>query len=32
VPEDRYGSRVVWLVPFVAIASWKQVFRLVRRG
>jgi hypothetical protein len=30
LPEDRYGSRIIWLVPLAAIASWRQVLGLVK--
>ena len=25
---DRYGSRVIWLIPLIAIASWRKALRL----
>lgn len=24
-PSHRYGSRVAWLIPFAALASWREV-------
>lgn len=29
-PQDRYGSRVIWMLPLVAIASWRQLQTLLR--
>ena len=25
-PHDRYGSRLIWLLPFFALASYRQIF------
>jgi hypothetical protein len=27
-PLDRFGSRVIWMVPLIAIASWRKVLGL----
>jgi hypothetical protein len=27
-PDSRYGSRLIWLVPLVAIASWRKALGL----
>jgi hypothetical protein len=31
-PLDRYGSRVIWMVPLMAIASWRNPVRLIIRS
>jgi SAM-dependent methyltransferase len=31
-PSDRYGSRLIWLLPFFALASSRQFFDSLRRG
>jgi hypothetical protein len=28
-PDNRYGSRLIWLVPMVAFASWRKALGLV---
>lgn len=31
-PDNRYGSRLIWLVPMVAISSWRKALRLRETG
>ncbi len=31
-PQSRYGSRLIWLVPLVAMASWRQALGLWQAG
>jgi hypothetical protein len=31
VPNSRYGSRLIWLVPFFALASYREVLDLTRK-